>query len=240
MGKNDSSEMSIASWSIRLKPHAPQKLSVPDRILTYAPSIPDEDMPQEVSILLPTHPGPQSLIDQISNGQACDSSTAFGLFMSDPFLALEREARRINAMGVGWVCNLPTVEQHDEEFTQQLSDVGLDRTKEYEALSEFKSAGLRIAVVVSNAPAALEAISLSPDALMVLPRVSDFAAGFPSPRQRGAAAQLVQDAINDTSWRGPLLGYGDDREVDHPSQWPECVDGMLFRPTGIPHGALSG
>lgn len=233
MGKNDSPVISVASWLIRLKPQISERMLVPDCILTYAPSIPDEDMPQEASILLPTHPGPQSLIELISDKQTYNSSSAIGLFMSDPFLAVEREARRLIAMGVTWVCNLPTVEQHDEEFTQQLADVGLDRSKEYESLRAFKSAGLKIAAAVSNVPAAKESVSLNPDALIVIPRTSDFAAGFPSPRQRGAAAQLIKDAINDTDWNGPLLGYGDEREIDHPSQWPECVDGMLFRPIVI-------
>lgn len=239
MGKNDSSEMSIASWSISLKPDLTKNISVPDSIVTYAPSISDEDMPREVSILLPTHPGPQALIDSISDAHACNASIAIGLFMPDPFLAVEREARKIRAMGVTWVSNLPTVEQHDEEFTQQLADVGLDRSKEHEALAGFKSAGLKIAVAVASAQASLEAVTLNPDTLIVIPRVSDFAAGFPSPRQRGAAAQLVKDAIAETGWRGPVLGYGDEREVDHSSQWPDCVDGMLFRPTIQTFGALA-
>lgn len=231
MGKNDSFITSIATWAISLKAHTQGQFSAPCSIVTYAPSIPDEDMPPEVSLLLPTRPGPQSLIDTFVDDQAFNSEIAIGLFMSDPFLAIEREARRLSSADIAWVCNLPTVEQHDEEFTQQLADVGLDRSREYAALGGFKSAGLKIAVAISSEAGAREAIALNPDALIVIPRISDFAAGFPSPRQRGAAAQLVRDAIAETSWNGPLLGYGDDRETEHTSQWPETVDGMLFRPT---------
>lgn len=239
MGKNDSSEISIASWPIRLKKSVENRFFVPSSIWTYAPSIPDDDMPPEVSVLLPTRAGSQSLIDVFDHQGTFDPAAAIGLFMSDPFLAVQREARRLKSMNVDWVSNLPTVEQHDDDFTQQLADVGLDRSREYTVLDGFKAAGLKVVVIITSAEGAVDALSLMPDVFIVIPRVSDFAAGFPSPRQRGAAAQLVRDAITDTGWNGPLLGYGDDREIEHPSQWPDTVDGMLFRPTIMQLGKLS-
>ena len=66
--------------------------------------------------------------------------------------------------------------------------------------------------------------------MIVLPRVADFAAGFPSFRQRGAAAHAVAEAARQAGWTGFLLGLAERREADHETLWPDSLDGVLCRP----------
>ena len=81
-----------------------------------------------------------------------------------------------------------------------------------------------------DADGALMAAALGAGVVIVMPRVSDFAVGFPSSRQRGAAIQKIRAALSDSDWQGSILGLGDETEAAHPSLWPEGVDGLLVRP----------
>lgn len=239
MNNGETSDNSVLYWRITWRIDAEGATPLPKGIVTVPASFSDGDMPPEIALLLPTNDGPSAFINHITRAQRWDATTAVGLFMSDPFLSAEREARQLREFGVAWIANLPTIEQQDQEFTQQLADVGLDHIREIEMISAFKSAGFKIAVVASNAEGAAAAARIAPDAVIVLPRVSDFAAGFPSPRQRSAIAQSVRDVLIESGWSGPVIGYGDAREAAHDSQWPDAVDGMLCRPMTRPLDDLS-
>ena len=230
----------VLMWNIQLRQTALQQgLDVPEGVLTVAPAFHEEAIPLEVGSLLPTSAGPRAFIELIDQEGPDLTRFAVGLFLADPFLNLGRECVRIRNTGARWIASLPSVEQHDQEFTQQLSDVGLDSSRERDCLSRFREGGFNIAAVVSDGDSATQAAKLRPEILIVLPRVSDFAAGFPSARQRGAAAQTVKDAAVEAGWSGLLLGLGQSEEMAYESQWPSSLDGLLLRPEHCMLNALS-
>ena len=153
-----------------------------------------------------------------------------GLFLAGPFLNMALEGGRLAGAGLGWIANLPSVEQQDEEFSQQLADVGLDRGRELACLAQFRAQGFRVAAVAADGPGAAAAAAIGAEALIILPRVADFAAGFPSLRQRGAAAQAVAEAAAGTGWSGLLLGLAEGSDADHETLWPDRLDGLVCRP----------
>lgn len=187
-------------------------------------------MPDEVAILLPTNPGPTYLVEQLVQAAAADNDELVGLFLASPFLNVRLESTRLHGAGYRWISNLPSVVQHDEEFSQQLADVELGFERELEYLALFRARGFRTAAVVADARTAAAAAGIQPDAMIVLPRVADYAAGFPSLRQRGTAVQSVADAAGRAGWSGLLLGLGEAGEADNEGLWPAALDGLVCRP----------
>ncbi len=221
----------VLRWQIVLRDAAESVgMGLPRAIVTTAPGFRHENMPDEVGLLLPTNDGPKAMIDAVAGGGLGCGDAMLGLFLASPFLNVSLEAPRLTEAGVRWVVNLPSVEQQDEDFTQQLSDIGLDRGRELDRLSQFRAAGFEVSVVVADGPGAAAAAACSPGAMIVLPRIADFAAGFPSLRQRGAAAQAVAEAARSAGWSGLLLGLGEAGEAAHERLWPESLDGLVCRP----------
>ncbi len=190
-------------------------------------------MPDEVALLLPNHSGASGLISEVLCAPSQVESRALGLFLADPFFNAAAEANRLRASGINWIANLPSVEQQDQEFVQLLGDVGLDRGLEIERLRELGAAGFQILLVVAGPEAVSAATRVDPAALFVIPTVADFAAGFPSFRQRGAAAREVRQAIRTLGWNAPLLGLAAASEVGHETLWPDALDGVVCRPAPL-------
>ncbi|MDZ7839895.1 MAG: hypothetical protein U5R46_03610 [Gammaproteobacteria bacterium] len=203
---------------------------VPAGILTAGARFHHESMPQEVAMLLPTSHGPARLIDEVvENPWGCEG-VMLGLFLGGPFLNVALENGRLHRSGITWIANLPSVEQQDLEFSRQLSDVGLDLDHELNSLGQFKAGGFHTAAVVADARGATAAAGVEPDAIIVMPRVVDFAAGFPSLRQRSTAAQAAAQAARLAGWSGLLLGLGEAREADNEGLWPNGLDALVCRP----------
>src|SRR3546814_9713912 len=103
-----------------------------------------ESLPPEVALLLPTTAGADGLSAALATMPATGLATglerfadrALGLFLADPFLNIAGQVSRLRRAGVTSVANLPTVEQQDVDFAQQLADVGL-RSEEH--TSELQS-----------------------------------------------------------------------------------------------------
>lgn len=206
---------------------------VPAGILTAGAQFRHESMPQEVAMLLPTSHGPARLIDEIvDNPWGCEGAM-LGLFLGGPFLNVALECGRLRRSGITWIANLPSVEQQDLEFSRQLSDVGLDLDHELGSLAQFKAGGFHTAAVVADARGATAAAGIDPDAIIVLPRIVDFAAGFPSLRQRSTAAQTVAEAARLAGWSGLLLGLGEAREAESEGLWPGQLDCLVCRPETV-------
>ncbi|MDJ0942810.1 MAG: hypothetical protein QNJ30_05075 [Kiloniellales bacterium] len=219
------------SWRIVLGSRTPgAKVAIPEAIVTLAPGFRHEGMPSEVGLLLPNTDGPKRLIDAVVQDPALCGNAVLGLFLASPFLNLTLEAARLMRAGARWITNLPSVEQQDPEFSQQLADVGLDRGRELACLAQLRKQGFRIAAVVADGPGAAAAAAIEPEAMIILPRVADFAAGFPSLRQRGAAAQAVAEAAAGADWSGLLLGLAEGSDADHEALWPDRLDGLVCRP----------
>jgi hypothetical protein len=221
----------LMNWRIVLRSERkPALTSVPSSILTIAPQFHHENLPSEVGLLLPTNSGPRALIDTVVETPNLCRDAALGLFLADPLLNLTREHRRLSDAKVEWVSNLPSTEQQDIEFSQQLSDVGLDYKRERDMLASFRSAGFKIVAVVTDATAAAAMTEVYPEVVIVLPRIADFAAGFPSLHQRGSMTQEIFHVLQDAGWSGILLCLGETSELAHERQWPDKVDGLICRP----------
>lgn len=205
--------------------------TIPAGILTAGARFHHESMPEEVAMLLPTSHGPTRLIDDITDEPSLCAGAMLGLFLAGPFFNVALESTRLRRAEVCWITNLPSVEQQDLEFSRQLTDVGLDLDRELECLAQFRSEGFRTAAVVADAQGATAAAAIKPDAMIVLPRVVDFAAGFPSLRQRSTAVQLVAGAAQRAGWSGILLGLGQAGEAESEGLWPAHLDGLVCRPT---------
>ena len=225
-----SSAGALARWAIVPRPGLAETIALPPQVGTACPSLRHPNLPDEVSLLLPVQPNPQSLIEDILATPALLQGAAVGLFLANPFFSPPREAQRLAEAGVRWVANLPSVAQHDREFAQQLSDVALDHARELAALADFKAAGLRVLAVVSDTAEAKGAAALPADAVLVMPKSADLTAGFPSLHQRGTAAQSIATVLRDSGRRSMLLGLGTTSEAERPSLWPDVWDGVVCRP----------
>ncbi len=222
----------LLSWPLVWRPGAQPDPLAPAALVTLAPRLRDCGLPAEVAILLPNQDGCRTLLATLASTPPPPGSAA-GLFLADPFLRVAPTAATLRAAGIAAIANLPSAGQHDPELAQQLADVHLDSAREAERLAAFKAAGLRILAVVCDGEAAYALAAADPDLVLVLPKVGDFAAGFPSLRQRGAAAQAVRAALAEAGWQGPLLLLADRTEADHPRLWPQCVQGVVCRPVAL-------
>jgi len=217
----------LAFWRIAAPDGAGR---LPSGFLTAAPGLPGHAVPMEVGLLLPAGQGQGSIIDSVSNDPLVAHGMGVGLFMANPFLDVDREAARLRSAGVHWVANLPSTHQQDAEFRQQLEDVGLDWQREVGCLARFGVLGLKRLAVLCDEASCTDVLAAGPEAIAILPRVADFAAGFPSMLRRGGSAQAVAGTLRAKGWDGPVLVLGSEAEAASPTLWPHGVDGLLLRP----------
>lgn len=223
--------MNLLIWRVvpRASPAAP-KAALPPAVVTAGPRFLHESLPPEVGLLLPNTAGASGLVAALAATPGLLTGRALGLFLADPFLNIPGEVARLRSAGAIAVANLPSVEQQDVEFAQQLEDVGLDFAREVDRLSQLRRAGFQIISAVAGVPAAVAVRPLDPLAVVVVPRIADFAAGFPSFRRRGALAREIAVALTAAGWEGPLLGLATAGEAAHETLWPDVLDGVLCRP----------
>ena len=223
--------MNLVTWRVvrRASPSA-RDWPLPPAILTAGPPFSHESLPTEVALLLPNTAGAGGLITALAVEPSCLARQTLGLFLADPFLNVPGEVARLRAAGVTSLANLPSIEQQDAEFAQQLEDVGLDVAREVDRLAQFRRHGFSVIAAVAGAAAAGAVAALDPLAVVVVPRVADFAAGFPSFRQRGVVAREIAAALKACGWQGPLLGLATAGEAAHETLWPEVLAGVVCRP----------
>lgn len=223
--------LNLLAWRLVLRPSIlGQNWPIPPSILTGVPRLRHEGLPPEVGLLLPNTDGPAGLVAGLAKGAFQAQGAALGLFLADPFLNISGEVDALRRHGIDCIANLPSVEQQDPEFSQQLGDVGLDFAREVEGLRQFREQGFRILAGVAGPAAAVAVTPLNPLAVVVLPRVPDFAAGFPSFRKRGTVAREIREALRSAEWSGPLLGLATASEAEHETLWPDVLDGVVCRP----------
>jgi len=210
----------------RIATHGEFSGAFPEKIVSLAAPISPSDVAPEVSIMLPNRDAHSLLRLPPPAGRDDLKNAAMGVFLSDPFLRLESIAARLVEWGIDTVINFPTVEQQDVEFTGLLADVGLDKSLEFKNLEALSKSGLRLGIVTNSREGGAQAAKLNPTFLFVVPKVPDFAAGFPSLRQRGALVQVVRQGALESGWDGPILMLGQQTEADHPRLWPDGVSGV--------------
>jgi hypothetical protein len=198
-----------------------------------------------VSLLLPNQDDPLAALDTLglTAGDNADMAAAdrqgetsvgnfggdaAGLFLANPFLHVERTARRLRTQRVQWVANLPSVTQHDNDFVDRLADVDLGFGKELTVLEAFTRHALKSLVVVVRPGEAQQAVEAGCTALFVMPPVEAFEAGFPSARYRADQLAAVRAAIPD--FEGPLLCLLSQAEQTRPATWPTGASAAVIRP----------
>ena len=209
-------------------------VALPRTLRTLAPALDAPSLPPEVGLLLPTNPGTKQLLRYALATDEDLAECALGLFLASPMLNFAIDGPRLAQAGLRWVTNLPSVEQHDDVFTRQLADVKLDHQLEFDHLTELASHGIKVAAVVSGSQATKAALKVAADMLIVLPKLTDYAAGFPSLRQRGAAVDEVYNTAERSKWRGPILCLASTAEAHSEVLWPDRVQGVVCRPNAVP------
>lgn len=104
--------------------------ALPDGIVTAHADL-SPGMPPAVALLLPKAGGAQELLADLGPVHP----SALGLFLADPNLVRARLSRQI-ARRTDWVCNFPSVGQHEHEFRRYLAEVDLDHAREMRVLSD--------------------------------------------------------------------------------------------------------
>ncbi len=224
----------VMEWRLALRDGSPwEELGLPSAILTLAPGFLDPEMPAELGLLLPNADGPGELIQTVEETPGLIAGRGLGLFLADPLLNVPVTLQRLLSGGTPWIANLPSVAQHDPELLQMLEDVGLDHPLETARLSDLQGGGLMAIAVATGGETAAATAAVAPAAIFILPRVRDFAAGFPSPRQRGAAVREAAAAARGTGWDGPILALAAANEAEHEVLWPDGCDGIVCRPQAL-------
>lgn len=220
--------MNIGKWELRWRPGFSASSDYPSQVITIGANLQSAGLAPEIAMLLPTNASPRSLIKQIMTKSY--AGQMLGLFLADPFFQASRDIQQIAGSGINWVCNLPSTEQQDIEFSSKLAEVGLDTAREIHNLHKFRDHGFKIALTLADPKYAQAAAKLAPNLIFVLPRIADFSIGFPSLRQRNSAVKAVAEGMKKLGWQGPLLCLGEKTELDYPNQFSPAVDAILCRP----------
>lgn len=171
--------------------------ALPDALITARVSLAAADMPPEVALLLPNAGGARDLLNDLSGHRV----PGLGLFLADPNLVPARLSRQI-ARRTGWVCNFPSVGQHEHEFRRYLAEVDLDHAREMRVLSEIGGPDLSTVATVSAVRDLDAALDARPAALLVVPPVPEFTSGTaPLP-----ARVALERAIAERAGRLPIIG----------------------------------
>ena len=219
----------FAKWEIlTVDTDATKASGLPRAIISQSGVSDASRLPPELRLLLPIHQDSDVWRSELVNCIAPGDDTAVAVFMADPFLNVMAFAAAAQACGVRWVCNLPTTAQHDAEFLAQLMEVGLDHSKELGLLTRFRENGLKSIASVGSTDQAVFAHGSGADALLVLPQVQDYRAGFPSTLHRQTRVADIRAAIGPVDV--PILSLVPLRERAHPALWPRNVDGVVVQP----------
>lgn len=222
MGKN--LDQNKVLWGWRMRPGLAQRTGftdMPARIITFAAELQSANLPPEVSMLLPTGSGSRQIADALTRSPHLFDGAITGLLVTDPAINFERTIKSMKAANNRWVANLPTIGLHDVEFKSFLNEVALGVSKEIEILTKFKARGIKIMAMLTDLSQAEAMAILDPDAVIILPTISDFLDGWPSLATREENESALRAALNQNGWNGPCLGYRAKNEDSN--GWP-CLE----------------
>lgn len=203
---------------------------LPSAILTLSPALALDTLQITVSLLLPGNSGTRDTINAICGAKAWDGDDALALFLANPFLNLKIDGMRLRQRGLRWIANLPTVDQHDDVFVQELREVNLGPQLEIQHLAQLKSQGFFIMAIVSTVTTTELALHIDPDAVLVIPQTEQFIDSFPSMQQRHSQIATIHEVLSRASWSGDLLFLGQHFESEDHARWPEPADAMVSCP----------
>lgn len=199
----------LLQWPIQLNK---QELDLPNRVITFAPGQSLSKLPLEVGILLPTVAGNRVVLQALQNTHNSHEQTAIGLFAADHFLNLDIFLPKLQRANVQWVCNLPALAQHESDFQHYLSEVELTLDYEVKQLAQCRDAGFKTLLIVSERVAPALITKLQPNAIVIVPNVSEFTAGFPKLEQRERVEAELKKELVESGYQGPVLSYREQSE----------------------------
>ena len=191
------------------------------RIVTFAAGFQSANLPPEVSMLLPTVPGAKRIAEALTTSPQIFDGAVTGLLVTDPAIKFERTIKSMKAANNRWVANLPTIGLHDAEFKSFLNEVALGVPAEIDILAKFKAHGIKIMAVLADFSEAKAMAKLNPDAVLIMPKVSDYLDGWPSLATRVENERTIRAALSQNVWDGRCLGYRAPGEDNN--GWP-CVE----------------
>lgn len=99
--------------------------------------------------------------------------TAVGIFAADPFCPAQQLLRRLRAVGIRRVCNLPSVGAIDGDTGATLTEVGLGFRSEIECLAELRHGGIDTTIFVRDLDSGLAALEAGCTELVLHPGPPD-------------------------------------------------------------------
>ena len=162
----------------------------PKRLVTRALPASHRRLHVAVSLLLPSGDGSDP---SVLGAGAFDE--AAGLFLGSPLVRADRLADALLEAGFGWVCNMPTVAQHEPSFTGFLDDVAMSLDRERHVSAVLAKRGLRVLHAVARLP-----LSEAPvDAMLVVPTVD--------------GRSLQASDLERHGWSGPVVALAEETPV---------------------------
>ena len=211
-------------WPIRIGSKTGRAASAPEAIRTPQPPVRTQLRFDDVALMLPNRDGRSGALEAIAADPLTDRDWAAGLFLADPFVDPAKAARRLNALGVRWVANFPTIGVQDRAFLDQCAEVGLSVEREFEKLAAFGHAGLRILASATTEMALRDAAALDPDCIVICEPLAD---RFAPHDQRRARIAALAAAARSLGLDGVML-CADDELVDQAIA--DMIDGVLAPP----------
>lgn len=200
---------------------------MPAHIVTFAAGFQPVNLSPEIGMLLPTTAGTKQVTDALTTSPQLFKNAVTGLLVTDPTLNFERTVASLKAANCQWIANLPSISPHEVEFKNYLNEVALGIPTEVEMLTNFKTSGFKIMAVLADLSEAPLISTLSPEAVLIMPKVSDFLEGWPCITTRKNNEAAIHASLEQNGWTGSCFGY---RAPDEDSNdWP-CVE----RPRPLP------
>ena len=153
-------------------------------------------------MLLPTVPGAKRIAEALTTSPQIFDGAVTGLLVTDPAIKFERTIKSMKAANNRWVANLPTIGLHDAEFKSFLNEVALGVPAEIDILAKFKAHGIKIMAVLADFSEAKAMAKLNPDAVLIMPKVSDYLDGWPSLATRVENERTIRAALSQNGWDG--------------------------------------
>lgn len=192
---------------------------------------PKPGLAPEIAALLPSVADPSGWTTDLTQNAAQKRGLCAGIFLGNPLLQRRRILGDLQASGLSWVCNLPSVCQHDIDFITHLDEVDLGVENELTNLADCAASGFRCIASVATPEDARTALRLGFRTLFVLPKIRAHEGGFPSElsRTRAVAAIAEVPGLDDAV----LLSQVKSSEIAAPVVWPAQVQAVVEQPLPV-------
>lgn len=208
-------------WRLQTNPDPrPKSIDMPTHIVTFAAGFQPANLSPEISMLLPTVSGAKQITEALTTSPQLFKNVVTGLLVTDPTINFERTVTGLKAANCQWIANLPSISLHEAEFKSYLNEVALGFSREIEILADFKTRDFKIMAVLADRSEAPLMAALNPEAVLIMPKVTDFLKGWPSLAMRENNEAALRKSLDQNGWTGSCFGY---RAPDENSNgWP-CV-----------------